>query len=133
MVNEKSELSEKIPTASNAVNECHQVETAANGIVPMPVKRPRTSNVKRHPVTFTNTKRHPTVTTCQNCKGDFIAKRPAQARYCGSKCRREAWLKRNPEKALLLAENDKARLRAHLESKGIVWVEQGLQGGNHGA
>lgn len=123
MVNEKSESLGKIPTVSIAVNECHPVGTDANGIVPMPVKQPHTNNVNRHPVTFTNTKRHPTVTTCQNCGGDFIAKRPAHARYCGSKCRREAWLKRNPEKALQLAISDKARLREHLEGRGIVWVE----------
>jgi hypothetical protein len=34
-------------------------------------------------------------------------------------------LLRNPERAAELAESDKARLRLHLESKGIAWVELG--------
>ena len=79
-------------------------------------------------VTLANTKRHPaglvTVKSCQHCGKAYEAKRPAQSRYCGPRCRRAAWLARNPERAAALAAGDKERLRLHLAGRGIAWQER---------
>ena len=72
-------------------------------------------------VTPTNTKRHPIQKQCEYCGAVFAAKRPRQAKYCSAVCRRKAWLVANPDKAAVLAERDKARLRAHIESRGGTW------------
>ena len=127
--NEKSEKSDQIATVSIAINECRPDETAVKNIVQPLAEQPLTGNAARHDVTANVTfgigKRHNvTVKVCQHCGGDFETKRPTQARYCGPNCRRAAWLLRNPDKAAALAESDRERLRAHLESRGIVWQER---------
>ncbi|MBX3057461.1 MAG: GIY-YIG nuclease family protein [Anaerolineae bacterium] len=75
------------------------------------------------PVSSTTAKRNVTaIATCQQCGREMVVKRPSK-RFCGAACRRAAWLVRNPEKAAALAISDKARLRDHLASRGIAWVE----------
>lgn len=119
-----------MPIASNAESACHPVETDGENTAQLRASRRRTDSAKptrkRSAVTSTNTKRnitHETTTvTCGFCGNEFQAK-TRRAQYCNAVCRRDAWLLRNPERAAELAESDKARLRAHLESKGIAWVE----------
>jgi hypothetical protein len=53
------------------------------------------------------------VVLCEQCGRDFTPRR-SWGRFCSSYCRRLAWLERNPEKAAVLAERDRARLRAHI-------------------
>ncbi len=62
------------------------------------------------------------VTQCEQCGGNFTARRP-WARFCSAYCRRVAWLDRNPERAAELAERDKARYRAHVIGNGGTWEE----------
>jgi hypothetical protein len=124
---EKSDGNGMTATARSAADVCHQDETAVNASVAMPVEtRPTSSESKPPVVTPTSTKRHQlavvTVKKCRHCQRDMVVKRPSK-RYCSATCRRAAWLVRNPEKAAELAAKDKARLRALLESRGIVWVE----------
>ena len=123
-----NELNAMIPTANNVASVCHPAEMAEKNTALMPAEQQPIGNVMQPDATFTNTKRHINVTantiTCAFCSRDFEAKRPKQARYCNATCRRKAWLKRNPEKAAELVESSKARLRVHLESKGITWVPQ---------
>lgn len=128
MENVKSAGNVKIPTVPNAASECHQAETAGASIVLTPAKSGRNvpNNGTPNPpnVPSTNTKRDKAVTRpCQQCGREMVVKRPSK-RFCSAHCRRAAWLVRNPEKAAALAASDKARLRAHLEGKGIVWIEQ---------
>ncbi len=59
---------------------------------------------------------------CEQCGAAFVARRP-WARFCSAYCRRVAWLDRNPERAVELAERDKARLRAHIIGNDGEWVE----------
>lgn len=59
---------------------------------------------------------------CEHCGSAFVARRP-WARFCSAYCRRVAWLGRNPERAVELAERDKARLRAHVIGNGGTWEE----------
>jgi hypothetical protein len=118
----KSDGNGKILTASIAESACHPAETAVSDTAPQPVKPLLTGNengqVGDGDVTPTNTNRH----TCHFCGRGMTVKRPSK-RYCNDGCRRNAWLKRNPEKAAALAISDKQRLRAHLESRGVAWVE----------
>lgn len=102
-------------------NECHRDETAVGDSVAMPAERPLTNNANGVTVTPTNTKRHPIQKPCDYCGTVFTAKRPQQAKYCSANCRRKAWLVANPDKAAVLAQRDKARLRAHIESRGGTW------------
>ena len=124
-----NELNAMIPTANTVANGCHPVETAGGNTVTMPVKNGHieleNGTVKRPSVPFTNTKRATVVKRpCQQCGREMVAKRPSK-QYCNAACRRKAWLQRNPEKAAALAASDKERLRVHLESRGIPWVERG--------
>lgn len=120
----KSGANVKIPTVPIVVNECHQGVTAVNGTAQTLAEPVLTTSGKQQRLTPTNTKRQSTVTRpCQQCGREMTVRRPSK-RFCGAACRRAAWLLRNPEKAAALAARDKARLREHLESKGIVWVEQ---------
>ena len=133
MDSEKNELNALIVTVSIAENECHLAGTDVSGSAAMPAETLPTSSENGQPVTVTvtptNTKRHPaglvTVKTCQHCGIEYRAKRPAQSRFCGSRCRRLAWLERNPERAAALAERDRQRLRLHLAGRGIAWQERG--------
>ncbi len=59
---------------------------------------------------------------CEQCGAAFVARRP-WARFCSVYCRRLAWLGRNPERAVELAEHDRARLRAHVIGNGREWVD----------
>jgi hypothetical protein len=59
---------------------------------------------------------------CEQCGREFAARRP-WARYCGAYCRRRAWLARNPDKAAVLAQRDKARLKVHIVGNGGEWVD----------
>ena len=127
----KSSETGQIPTASSVANECHPDATAASVFVQQPADKRATANVTRkRNVTSTNTKRHTlrkkatanVTLTCAYCNAEFLAK-TSRAKYCSAMCRRDAWLERNPERAAELAESDKARLRAHLEAKGIEWIE----------
>jgi len=65
-----------------------------------------------------------TVKTCQQCGAEYVTRRPKISRYCSGYCRRLGWLAANPEKAAAVAEADKARLKAHVESKGRVWEDR---------
>jgi hypothetical protein len=125
----KNELNAMIPTANTVASGCHPVETAGENTVTMPVKNGHieleNGTVKRPSVPFTNTKRATMdKRPCQQCGCEMVVKRPSK-QYCNAACRRKAWLQRNPEKAAALAASDKERLRVHLESKGIAWVERG--------
>ena len=133
MDSEKNELSDLTNVVSIAGSECHPAGTGSGNTVAMPAETLPTSSENGQPVTVTvtptNTKRHPaglvTVKTCQHCGIEYRAKRPAQSRFCGSRCRRLAWLARNPERAAALAESDRQRLRLHLAGRGIAWQERG--------
>ena len=133
MDSEKNELSDLTNVVSIAGSECHPAGTGSGNTVAMPAETLPTSSENGQPVTVTvtptNTKRHPaglvTVKTCQHCGIEYRAKRPAQSRYCGPRCRRLAWLERNPERAAALAESDRQRLRLHLAGRGIAWQERG--------
>lgn len=123
MENVKSAGNVKIPTVSIVASECHRAETAVSGTVQTLAEPVLTTSGKQQRLTPTNTKRQSTVNRpCQQCGREMVVKRPSK-RFCGAACRRAAWLIRNPEKAAALAISDKARLRDHLESKGVVWVE----------
>ena len=132
MDSEKNELSDLTNVVSIAGSECHPAGTGSGNTVAMPAETLPTSSENGQPVTVTvtptNTKRHPaglvTVKTCQHCGIEYRAKRPAQSRFCGSRCRRLAWLERNPERAAALAAGDKERLRLHLAGRGIAWQER---------
>ena len=111
---------------SIAAGGCHPVATAGGATVATPIARPPTGNGQDSPpnsVTPTNTKRHATVIECENCGREFTPRRP-HGRFCGSYCRRLAWLGRNPDKAAELAERDRARLRAHVIGGGGEWVDR---------
>ena len=132
MDSEKNGLSDLTNVVSIAGSECHPAGTGSGNTVAMPAETLPTSSENGQPVTVTvtptNTKRHPaglvTVKTCQHCGIEYRAKRPAQSRFCGSRCRRLAWLERNPERAAALAESDRQRLRLHLAGRGIAWQER---------
>ena len=119
----RSEI-DQIPTVKHAEPTCHPAEAAVESTAQQRANRRRTVTGQKRSVTSTNTKRNTVTVTCGFCGDEFSAK-TTRARYCGAVCRREAWLLRNPERAAELAESDKARLRLHLESKGIAWVELG--------
>jgi hypothetical protein len=131
-VQESGGLCGMISPVSNAVKVCQQGATGGGGIAPTLAKQPLTGNEQARPcdasVTFTNTKRNRrgnvTVKTCQQCGAEYVTRRPKQSRYCSPVCRRGAWLAANPERAAQLAEGDKARLKAHLEAKGIAWEDR---------
>lgn len=127
MENVKSAGNVKIPIVPIVVSECHQGVTAGESIALKPAKSGHSgqNNGTNNPpdVPSTNTKRDKTVTRpCQQCGREMVVRRPSK-RFCGAACRRAAWLVRNPEKAAILAISDKARLREHLASRGIAWVE----------
>ena len=132
MDSEKNELSDLTNVVSIAGSECHPAGTGSGNTVAIPAETLPTSSENGQPVTVTvtptNTKRHPaglvTVKTCQHCGIEYRAKRPAQSRFCGSRCRRLAWLERNPARAAALAESDRQRLRLHLAGRGIAWQER---------
>jgi hypothetical protein len=108
-----------IPTASIAAGAYHPVETADENTVPMPTERPPTGNGQSNTdETQANTKRH----ICEQCGADFTPRRP-HGRFCGSYCRRAAWMGRNPEKAAAIAESDRRRLREHIIGNGGEWVD----------
>ena len=125
-----NELNAMIPTANNVANGCHQDVTAGGNIAAAHVAKKPTGNGKKLStieagVSPTSTKPNDKVTRpCQQCGREMVVKRPSK-QYCNAACRRKAWLQRNPEKAAALAASDKERLRAHLESRGIAWVERG--------
>lgn len=136
--NESQKLSEsdQTPTANTVTDGCHPAVTDAENTAQPLANKPLTERVTRNRdsngVSSANTKRKkrriilpPTVTvTCGFCGNEFLAK-TSRAQYCSALCRRDAWLLRNPDRAAELAESDKQRLRAHLESKGIAWVDLG--------
>jgi hypothetical protein len=116
---ERLDATALIPTASIAAGAYHPVETADGDIVAMPTERPPTGNGQSNPdETQANTKRH----TCEQCGADFTPRRP-HGRFCGSYCRRVAWMGRNPEKAAAIAESDWRRLREHIIGNGGEWVD----------
>ena len=115
-----------------AGGSCRPAGMAGGDTVATPAELPPTASDNRptdnppEGVTPTNTKRHTTVTAaviqCEQCGGNFTARRP-WARFCSVYCRRLAWLGRNPERAVELAEHDRARLRAHVIGNGREWVD----------
>ncbi len=118
-----------IRTASIAANGSPQAETGDESTVTTPAKRRPTNNVSASGpapdggrLTPTNTNRQYYVKRCETCGWEFLALRP-WARFCCGNCRRQAWLKRNPERAAELAERDKQRLRGHVLATGGVWVD----------
>ena len=133
MDSEKNGLSGLTSIVSIAGGECHPAETGSGNTVAMPVETLLTSSESGPAVTvgvtLANTKRHPaglvTVKSCQHCGKAYEAKRPAQSRYCGPRCRRLAWLERNLERAAALTESERQRLRLHLAGRGIAWQERG--------
>ncbi len=113
-----------IPTVTIAANVSAQGATAGGASVATPTERPLTENGASNPVeTSTNTKRHNTVTHCENCGDEFTPRRP-HGRFCSAYCRRQAWLGRNPEKAAELAARDRQRLREHVIGCGGEWVDR---------
>lgn len=122
----KSNGKEKIPTANNAGNGCHPAATDGANTAMTLAGRPHTGNGGNgHDVTFTNTKRDTDHNArCQFCGEMYHAQRPSKSKYCSAKCRRNAWLERNPEKAAELAECDRQRLRAHYEARGKTWEQR---------
>ena len=125
MDSEKNELNALIVTVSIAENECHLVETAGGAIAPILAEQKPTMPESSSKLTLGSAKRQLTVKRCEHCGQEYEAKRPAQSRFCGSRCRRLAWLERNPERAAALAESDRQRLRLHLAGRGIAWQERG--------
>lgn len=124
MENAKNDVNGMTATVTTVASECPPVETAVSGTVQTHVEPVPTMSGNQKGLTFTNTKRQSSAKRpCQHCGCEMVVKRPSK-RFCGAACRRAAWLQSNPEKAAVLAANDKARLRAHLENKGLVWVEQ---------
>ena len=122
---EKSAKSDQTSIVSIAVKSCRPADLGGANTATKRVNRQLTGNAARHDVTFSTGKgNNVTLKSCDRCGGDFETKRPTQARYCGAQGRRAAWLLRNPDKAAALAESDRQRLRAHLESRGIVWQER---------
>jgi hypothetical protein len=117
-----------MPSASIAASVSAQGATGDGDTVTMPVSSERQEseglNVSRD--TSATTKRIATVTRCEHCGREFVARRP-WARYCNPYCRRRAWLQRNPDKAAELAAKDKARLRTHFEAAGKTWVDKVTQ------
>lgn len=100
-----------IPTASIAASVSVQGETAGGDSVATPTERPLTESALSSPLeTPTNTERHNIVTHCENCGDEFTPRRP-HGRFCSAYCRRQAWLGRNPVKAVELAERGRQRLR----------------------
>jgi len=127
----KSSVTDLTLTANSAANECRPAVTGASDSVQQPADKQRIVSVTaKRSVRSTNTKRHTmrkkatanVTVTCAFCNAEFLAK-TSRAQYCSAMCRRDAWLQRNPERAAQLAESDKARLRAHLEAKGVEWID----------
>jgi hypothetical protein len=131
-VQESGGLCGMISSVNDVAKVCQQGATGGGGIALTLAKQPHTGNEQARPcdvpVTFTNTKRNRrgnvTVKICERCGAEYVTRRPKQARYCSALCRRLAWLAANPERAAQLAESDKARLKAHLEAKGIAWEDR---------
>ena len=143
MESEKSALSEKINSASFAASVCHPAETGGGGTVTTLAKQGHTGHGtgkkgkgrRLNGVTLANTKRHKrrkvTLKNCEFCGAEYATPRPSQSRFCSGHCRRGAWLQNNPDKAAVIAERDKVRLKAHLAARGVVWIETG-EGVQHG-
>jgi hypothetical protein len=120
-----SEKSAQTPTATIAVSGCHPAETAVKNTVQTHVKPLPTMPAKSKPdLTLTSTKRQFTVKSCEHCGIEYTCKRPLQSRFCSGRCRRRQWLLDNPDRAAELAASDRERLRGHLESRGIAWVDR---------
>ena len=122
-----------IPTVTIAANVSAQGATAGGNTAPRPAPSEPIANGNANGtapesnaaggVDSTSTKPNATVTRCEQCGVEFLPK-SRLARFCSPYCRRRAWLARNPEKAAVLAERDRARLRAHVLALGGVWVER---------
>ena len=122
------------PGAPTVANESAQGATAGGNTAPRPAPSEPIANGNANGtapesnaaggVDSTSTKPNATVTRCEQCGVEFLPK-SRLARFCSPYCRRRAWLARNPEKAAVLAERDRARLRAHVVARGGVWVERG--------
>ena len=123
-----SDMSDLIPTATIAASVSAQGETGGDATVTMPAKQPPTAAESNPCDTSTSTKRHATVTNCEQCGDEFTPRRP-HGRFCSSYCRRLAWLGRNPEKAAELAARDRQRLREHVIGCGGEWVDRGCNDG----
>ena len=113
-------------TVSIVGNECRPAGTGGGATVAMPTARPPISSdgngradADGGPVADVHQYQ---TSVCPVCGGAFVARRP-WSRYCTARCRRVAWIERNPERAAELAQKDKQRLRTHIEGRGGVWVD----------
>ena len=114
--------SDPIRIAGIAANVSAQGATGGGATVATPTERPPIASDSNQDVTLANTKRHTGAARCEHCGEEFTPRRP-HGRFCGAYCRRLAWLERNPEKAAILAERDRQRLREHVIAAGGEWRE----------
>lgn len=112
-----------IPTVNSVDDACLPAETAVGDFALPPANKPLIGSEIHPDVTSTNTKRNTAVTACHHCGTEFTPKRPQRARFCSAGCRRSAWLAAHPERAVVYAARDKARLKAHIQGRGGVWVD----------
>lgn len=144
----KSEKNGRPPTASMqpVESDCHPAATAGANTATMHTERPPTvtDGKKSGASKRDETASHPAgnrdgvvtlgigsrdnchknkVKICAHCGREMQAKRPTK-KYCDQNCRQAAWVARNPEKAAAKAARDKARLKAHILSRGGVWVDR---------
>ena len=124
-----SDASDLIPIVTIAAGSCHPAGTADGDTVVTPASNGQhagdgpSASLSASPDTVAIRLPIPNVSrACEQCGSAFVARRP-WGRFCSAYCRRVAWLARNPERAVELAERDKARLRAHVIGIDREWVE----------
>lgn len=112
-----------IPTANIAANVSAQAETEPADTVIMPVNNRQSETVNVSPDMAVTPLPVPNVSHCEHCGAEFTPRR-SHARFCSPYCRRLAWLDRNPERAAVLAERDRQRLKEHIIASGGEWREK---------
>ncbi len=119
-----SDASDLIPIVTIAAGSCHPAGTADGDTVATPASNEQHASDGPSASADTVAIRLPIPNVsrpCEHCGSAFVARRP-WGRFCSAYCRRVAWLARNPERAVELAERDRARLRAHIIGNGGEWV-----------
>ena len=119
-----SDASDLIPIVTIAAGSCHPAGTADGDTVATPASNEQHASDGPSASADTVAIRLPIPNVSRPCEhggSAFVARRP-WGRFCSAYCRRVAWLARNPERAVELAERDRARLRAHIIGNGGEWV-----------
>ena len=119
-----SDASDLIPIVTIAAGSCRPAGTAAGDTVATPASNEQHARDGPSASADTVAIRLPIPNVshpCEHCGSAFVARRP-WGRFCSAYCRRLAWLDRNPERAVELAERDRARLRARVIGNGGEWV-----------